>query len=129
MTLQEFVNTVKQGPVAFTETMAIIASNYDYTPSGFYNGLEDRRFYNQTGTNEGSCKLFAFAKSNGLDEQATLNCFGDYYTVDVLQHPNGEDHQNIRTFIECGWQGIEFDSVPLTLLSSASKATVKKNAG
>jgi len=113
MTLEEFIVAVKQAPVAFTETMAVIASNYEYSTAGFHNGLEERRFFNAAGTNEGSCKLFAFAKINGLGEQATLNCFGDYYTVDVLQNPEGKDHQNIRTFIDCGWKGITFDSEPL----------------
>ena len=113
MTLDEFIAAVEQAPVAFTETMAVIASNYEYSTAGFHNGLEERRFFNAAGTNEGSCKLFAFAKINGLGEQATLNCFGDYYTVDVLQNPEGQDHQNIRTFIDCGWKGIAFDSEPL----------------
>mgnify|MGYP000302136541 FL=1 len=113
MTLEEFIVAVKQAPVAFSETMAVIASNYEYSPKGFYNGLEDRRFFNASGTNEGSCKLFAFAKANDLDVQATLNCFGDYYMVDVLQTPDGQDHQNIRTFIDCGWKGITFDGEPL----------------
>ncbi len=113
MTLDEFIVAVEQAPVAFTETMAVIASNYEYSAAGFHNGLEEGRIFNAAGTNEGSCKLFAFAKINGLGEQATLNCFGDYYTVDVLQNPEGQDHQNIRTFIDCGWKGIAFDSEPL----------------
>ena len=113
MTLEEFILAVQQAPVAFSETMTVIASNYDYSPTGFYNGLGERRFFNAPGTNEGSCKLFAFAKTNNLDVQATLNCFGDYYAVDVLQTPGGQDHQNIRTFIDCGWKGVTFDGEPL----------------
>ena len=113
MTLEEFIVAVQKAPMAFTETMAVIALNYAYSPAGFHNGMNERKFFNASGTNEGSCKLFAFAKANDLDEQATLNCFGDYYTVDVLQNPEGQDHQNIRTFIDCGWKGIVFDSEPL----------------
>lgn len=115
MTLHEFIEAAKAGPVAFSATMDIIAAHYRYTPTGFYNGLEDRRFYNEAGTNEGSCKLFAFAKANGLDEKATLHCFGDYYTVDVLQHAEGTDHQNIRTFMASGWAGITFDAQALSM--------------
>ena len=113
-TVEEFVAVVKQGPVSFSNTMDIVSMFYTYSPTGFYNGVGDRQFYNESGTNEGSCKLFALAQLLGLDEQATLNCFGDYYTVDVLQYPNGDDHQNIRTFIDCGWQGIRFDKIALT---------------
>jgi hypothetical protein len=36
--------------------------------------------------------------------------FGDYYRKDVLEHPEGSDHANIRQFIRDGWQGIQFDS-------------------
>ncbi len=102
------------GTPCYVYSRAVIESNYDYVPTRFYNGVRDRQFLNESGTNEGSCKLFAFAKLNDLDEQSTLNCFGDYYTIDVLQHPDGQDHQNIRTFIDCGWGGITFDSPPLT---------------
>jgi len=115
MTLQKFIRAAQQGPVAFTETMKMIELYYDYVPAGFYNGIGDQLFFNEACTNEGSCKLFAFARFNDLDEQATLNCFGDYYAVDVLQNPEGKDHQNIRTFIQCGWKGIIYDSLPLTL--------------
>ncbi|OUS26261.1 type III effector [Gammaproteobacteria bacterium 45_16_T64] len=115
MTLNEFVQAAKKGPVAFTDTMDIVTAHYSYAPSGFYNGVDSSRFYNEAGTNEGSCKLFAFAKLNGLDQQATLHCFGDYYVVDVLQHADGTDHQNIRTFMVSGWDGIGFDTKVLSL--------------
>ena len=65
---------------------------------------------NEAGTNEGSCKIFAFAQLHHLSEQATLACFGQYYREDVLQNPQGNDHGNIRNFIKQGWQGITFES-------------------
>jgi len=43
-----------------------------------------------------------------LDAQQTLACFGDYYRVDVLQNPEGVDHQNIRNFMTYGWDGVAF---------------------
>ncbi len=49
-----------------------------------------------------------------LNEQQTLACFGDYYRIDVLQHPEAQDHQNIRNFIQFGWSGIQFDNQALT---------------
>jgi len=58
--------------------------------------------------------VFSYAKMNELDEQAALNAFGDFYTKDVLQNPDGDDHQNIRNFIKFGWQGIVFEGNALT---------------
>ena len=95
--------------VSFNEVIDTIAADYDYTPAAFTNG--DTR--NEAGTNEGSCKIFAFAKLNKLPEEQTLHCFGDYYRKDVLENPTGSDHANIRNFITHGWQGIAFDSQAL----------------
>jgi len=96
--------------VEFSDVMDVIAANYRYQPSAFTNG----DVVNKAGTNEGSCKIFAFAKLNQLSEQATLNCFGQYYHDDVLKNPDGNDHANIRNFMKTGWSGVSFDSVVLT---------------
>jgi hypothetical protein len=69
---------------------------------------------NDAGKNNGSCKLFSFARLNKLSPQQTLHCFGAYYRDDVLKHPEGTDHQNIRNFIKTGWAGIEFSGSALT---------------
>ncbi len=95
--------------VVFEQVMQVINDNYSYTPASFKNG----EMLNEAGTNEGSCKIFYFAKLNGLTKQQTLACFGCYYRDDVLQNPNGSDHGNIRNFIKTAWQGIEFQSVAL----------------
>lgn len=100
--------------VSFNETMATIEQDYDYTPAQFTNGLGDTKVINEAGTNEGSCKIFAFAQANDLTAEQTLHCFGDYYREDVLQNPNGTDHANIRNFIQHGWQGIHFETQALT---------------
>jgi hypothetical protein len=97
------------GDVSFEQVMQVINDNYNYTPASFTNG----ELVNEAGTNEGSCKIFYFAKLNDLTEQQTLACFGRYYHDDVLQNPNGNDHGNIRNFIKTAWQGIEFQSVAL----------------
>jgi len=96
--------------VTFDDTMAVIETLYEFTPTSFTNGA----LFNEAGKNNGSCKLFSFAKAQGLTEQQTLNCFGTYYRDDVLKHPNGTDHQNIRNFIMSGWAGIKFDGIALT---------------
>lgn len=94
--------------------MQVIGQHYDYRPSRFRNGLGDSCIINEPGSNEGSCRIFAFAALNRLDEAATLACFGDYYRRDVLGNPDGTDHANIRSFMRHGWAGIEFEHPPLT---------------
>ena len=83
--------------------------NYEFTPSAFRNG----ELQNAAGQNSGSCKIFSFAKLQKLSAEKTLQCFGDYYRVDVLQNPQATDHQNIRNFIEFGWNGIDFEGSAL----------------
>jgi hypothetical protein len=95
--------------IEFPDVMAVISAEYNYSPTAFTNG--DLR--NEAGTNEGSCKIFYFAKLNELSKQTTLALFGQYYRVDVLQNPEGSDHGNIRNFIKSGWKGVTFDAVAL----------------
>ncbi|SEF76704.1 HopJ type III effector protein [Flavobacterium urumqiense] len=113
MTIAAFLEKLNQTPaaVAFTETIATIEENYDFTPTSFENGLQ----HNATGENSGSCKLFAFAQLQNLTEVETLACFGAYYYEDVLKNPNGTDHQNIRNFMKTGWNGIQFEGEALEL--------------
>lgn len=114
MSLNEFIQHIQSsGKVSFDETMAVIHENYHYQPSEFKNGMHDHVLINAAGTNEGSCKIFAFARLNRLDQNQTLSLFGDYYWKDVLADPNGTGHQNIRQFMKYGWDGISFSSEPL----------------
>ena len=111
MELKAFLLKLKDTPdsIAFSDTMSVIETVYDFTPVAFKNG----ELRNDAGQNSGSCKLFAFAKIQGMSPQQTLACFGAYYREDVLKHPEGTDHQNIRNFIKHGWAGIEFSESPL----------------
>lgn len=95
--------------IQFSEVMDCIAEHYEYTPTAFDNGSA----HNAAGTNEGSCRLFAFAQLHGLKEAQTLALFGDYYRVDVLQNPDAEDHANIRNFMQTGWAGVSFAGTAL----------------
>lgn len=114
MNLNDFIIRIKSGQsVDFQDTMAVIAEHYDYQPAEFSNGLR-QPLINEAGRNEGSCKIFAFARLNGLDGAQTLALFGDYYRKDVLENPDGTDHQNIRNFMRDGWEGVRFKSEPLT---------------
>ena len=114
MSLALFLEKINANhPVRFDETIAIIHENYEYQPAEFHNGLKDELLVNKAGTNEGSCKIFAFAQLNQLTQEQTLNLFGDYYQLDVLNNPQGIDHQNIRHFFHFGWAGISFKSPAL----------------
>jgi len=114
MSLKTFLLKIESGEhVSFNETMRIIASNYHYQPTEFHNGSEDAALINPAGTNEGSCKIFAFAQLNQLDKEQTLSLFGHYYWQEVLGDLRGSSHQNIRHFMHYGWQGIKFQGEAL----------------
>jgi len=111
MNKEQLLQQLQQTPdsVAFSDVIAVIDAHYDYTPSEFSNGDT----VNAAGTNEGSCKIFAFAQLNQFDQAQTLACFGHYYRDDVLGNPDGNDHGNIRNFMSHGWDGIRFAQTAL----------------
>jgi len=111
MTLNAFLAQLIASPssIEFNDTMAVIEAHYEFSPTQFSNGS----ILNQTGDNNGSCKIFAFGLAQDLSEQQTLACFGAYYRDDVLAHPQGDDHQNIRNFMLSGWDGIHFEGQAL----------------
>lgn len=115
MTVQALLSQLQTTPqtVEFKTVMDTIAAHYDYTATRFTNGVGDKQAVNEAGSNEGSCKIFAFAQLNKLNVEQTLACFGSYYRDDVLKNPQGSDHGNIRNFMVYGWPGINFDGEPL----------------
>lgn len=115
ITLADFISQLDSnaGQVSFEQVMQVISENYSYLPATFSNG----DVLNEAGTNEGSCKIFYFAKLNKLTEQQTLACFGRFYREDVVNNPQGIDHGNIRNFMQSGWKKVEFNSVALTPLT------------
>lgn len=113
MTIDTFLaklNTTPQS-ITFPETIAVIEENYRFTPTAFQNGNQ----HNAAGENNGSCKLFAFARLQNLSKDQTLASFGAFYFEEVLGVPNGTNHQNIRNFMISGWDGIHFDGSALEL--------------
>jgi hypothetical protein len=100
--------------IEFDDVIQVISQYYDYTPTRFTNGKGDTMVINEAGTNEGSCKIFAFARLNGLNAKQTLASFGRFYREDVLLHPDKTDHGNIRNFMLYGWDGIQFSGNVLT---------------
>ena len=113
MNLDAFLQRIRNGEtIDFQETLSVIAQHYQYQPTEFSNGL-NKPLLNPAGSNEGSCKIFSFAKLHNLTQKQTLALFGDYYLKDVLHHPDGSDHMNIRNFMRDGWEGIQFQGMAL----------------
>ena len=108
MILQQLKNSPES--IDFKEVITFIDENYNFTPTKFTNG----KTINEADQNNGSCKIFSFAKLNNFSKEETLALFGDFYRNDVLKNQEGNDHQNIRNFIQFGWNGISFDGEALT---------------
>ncbi|MFD0992692.1 HopJ type III effector protein [Tenacibaculum geojense] len=111
MTKSTFLQKLKTSPknIKFSETIAVIENTYDFTPSSFKNG----NMFNEETQNQGSCKVFSFALEENLSKEATLACFGEHYN-NVLENPDGDDHQNIRNFMKTGFEGLSFENKTLT---------------
>lgn len=111
MTLEEFRNKLKMTPevIQFSETINVIDIHYDFTPTAFKNGA----LFNDDNQNLGSCKVLAFAKDQNFTKAETLACFGQFYFNDVLNDPKGDSHQNIRNFMNTGFEDVIFEGVPL----------------
>lgn len=110
MTVQELIEQLRANTedLAFKQVIETIDANYDYSPTRFTNGP----VINEIGTNEGSCKVFAFGQLNGLSQEETLHCFAEHYRG-VLADPDGDAHANIRAFMQHGWEGVSFEGTAL----------------
>ena len=66
MTIDSFLQKLKQtaNSITFPETIAVIEENYHFKQTAFKNG----NLQNGAGENSGSCKLFAFAQIQNLNE-------------------------------------------------------------
>lgn len=95
--------------IIFADVLAFIDDNYNYTPTAFTNGNQE----NAIDQNQGSAKVLAFAKLNDYTENDTLKLFAEHYKA-VIETPNGTDHNNIRQFMQNGWNGVSFKNNVLT---------------
>lgn len=109
MTIQQLLLDIKNNQLKFADIIAYIDAHYQHTATAFHNGAQ----YNQSHENQGSAKIFSFAKLNQFNKEQTLSLFVEHY-ANVLAHPNQTDHQNIREFIKNGWDGIAFEGQALT---------------
>jgi len=105
----EILEQLKSGEAKFADVLAHIEEAYTHTPTKFSNGIH----LNEAHENQGSAKVFAFAKIHNLSVEQTLSLFAEHYQ-NVLDTPTAQNHQNIRQFIENGWEGIQFEGVALT---------------
>ena len=109
MTILELINKAKQSEnIVFAAVIEAIDANYSFTPTYFKNG----EVVNEANENNGSCKVFSFAKKQGLNTQETVFLFGEHYQK-VLNTPEDNDHQNIRNFLKFGWEGVVFEKEAL----------------
>lgn len=97
------INKLKGNSLTFKEVIEFIDANYQHQPTAFKNG----DVHNEASQNQGSARVFAFARLNDLSKEDTLYLFAEHYQS-VLNDANGTDHQNIRQFMLHGWPGIVF---------------------
>ena len=106
---QVLLAQLKAGEAKFADVIASIDSKFNLTPTAFKNGQQA----NAATENQGSAKVFSFAKLNDLNVEDTLSLFAEHYAA-VLAAPEATDHQNIRQFMINGWDGVEFEGAALT---------------
>lgn len=106
---QELLAQLKDGSAKFADVLAFIEARYQHTPTAFQNGTQ----LNAATENQGSAKVFSFAKLEGLNQQDTLKLFAEHY-ASVLATPEASDHQNIRQFMQNGWDSVKFEGEALT---------------
>lgn len=107
--VQALLEKLAGGEAQFKDVLAYIDAAYIYTPTAFKNSAQ----HNAAGENQGSAKVFSFAQIHHLDQAQTLSLFAEHYSA-VLNTPAGTDHQNIRQFMQHGWEGIHFEGLALT---------------
>ena len=105
MTLENLLEKATRNEIVFKDVISFIENNYSYTPSAFKNGKQ----LNAENENQGSAKLLYFSKMNNLSKDETLKLFAEHYHS-VLESPDGNDHQNIRQFMQNGWETVSFDT-------------------
>lgn len=107
---QTLLAQLKDGSAKFADVIAFIEARYQHTPTAFQNGAQ----FNAATENQGSAKVFSFAQLEGLNQADTLSLFAEHY-ASVLATPEGTDHQNIRQFMQNGWDGVKFEGQVLSV--------------
>lgn len=106
--VKTLLKKLEENSITFKDVLDFIETRYTHRPTAFKNGA----VYNEATQNQGSAKVFTFAKLHGLSEADTLYLFAEHYRA-VVNSPQGTDHQNIRQFMLHGWPGIVFEGEAL----------------
>ncbi|UYW00811.1 HopJ type III effector protein [Flavobacterium agricola] len=104
MTTQNILDALQKQELIFNDVLAHIENLYEAQPTAFTNGS----LKNEGTQNQGSARVLFFAKKEGLSANDTLCLFAEHYQA-VLNDPDGEAHQNIRQFMQHGWDGVTFE--------------------
>lgn len=108
MSVKQLLLLLQSKQIDFKDVLTHITEHYIYTPTSFYNG----NLHNTTDQNQGSAKVLFFAQLHDLSEEQTLQLFAEHYNH-VIASPLGIDHQNIRQFMQMGWNGVKFENTVL----------------
>mmetsp|Transcript_20097 Transcript_20097/g.40238 ORF Transcript_20097/g.40238 Transcript_20097/m.40238 type:complete len:208 (+) Transcript_20097:51-674(+) len=102
-----FLQNVEMNPEGFTfnEFIEMVEGCYETGLIEWSNGSQK----NPPGTNEGSAHVLSLAALADLPKEKALLLWAEHYR-DVLATPDGDDHQNIRQFMEKGWDGVDFSN-------------------
>ncbi|APV37270.1 HopJ type III effector protein [Acinetobacter soli] len=105
---QALLQQLQNGEAKFADVLAHIEAHFVHIPTAFQNGAQS----NAATENQGSAKVLSYAKIEGLNQADTLSLFAEHYSA-VLNTPEGTDHQNIRQFMQHGWDGVAFEGEAL----------------
>src|SRR5699024_6892370 len=101
------LNGLDKKAIGFNDVISFIDDFYRYTPVKFSN----EHTVNAAGVNEGSAKIFAFAKHHGLNQIDALNLCGEHYQT-VHATPNRTDHPNLRNCLHRGFSSCLMATTP-----------------
>jgi hypothetical protein len=91
--IRTFIERLRTTPetIQFAEVIALIDSHYSHTPTAFINGAAT----NQASENQGSAKVFSFARLHDLNEIETLHCFALKPLINFVKHFGGNFHRSL----------------------------------
>ena len=90
--------------------LAVIRMFYLIEPQEFEVGS----YHNALGDNLDTLAIIGYAEVHHLTDSETLAMFCEAYT-EVLNSPDGDNHPNIRAFMDVGHKGFRLKFFPLQL--------------
>ena len=105
---QELLAQLQAGTAKFSDVLAYIEARYQHTPTAFQNGAQ----HNAATENQGSAKVF-FCQVTRFRPSTNFKFICRALRI-CIGYPRGNDHQNIRQFMQNGWDGVKFEGQALT---------------